>query len=192
MDFDSKSEIKKKAFEVLKDGVKNRDSLFHTLTLSTFDGESIDSRVMVLREFNQKERRLRFHTDARSKKIKDLGISLVSSVIGYDPIQKIQIRLKGFLKSSHKNKDTLEAWEKSQDISKKCYSVKDGSTSIISTPSSHDFHIKDVALEDGYENFSILYFYFNSLEFLYLQRSGHRRCKFEWSNCKLQSFWLVP
>ena len=56
----------------LKDGVKNRDSLFHTLTLSTFDGESIDSRVMVLREFNQKERRLRFHTDARSKKIKDL------------------------------------------------------------------------------------------------------------------------
>ena len=55
-----------------------------------------------------------------------------------------------------------------------------------------DFHIKDVDLEDGYENFSILYFYFNSLEFLYLQRSGHRRCKFERSKGKLQSFWLVP
>ena len=126
MDFDSKSEIKEKAFDVLKDGVKNRDSLFHTLTLSTFDGECIDSRVMVLREFNEKERRLRFHTDARSKKIKDLGISQVSSVIGYDPVQKIQIRLKGFLKWSHKNKDTLEAWEKSQDISKNVTQSKMG------------------------------------------------------------------
>tara|TARA_B100000900_G_C20514332_1_gene689386 strand:- start:654 stop:1232 length:579 start_codon:yes stop_codon:yes gene_type:complete len=192
MNFESKNEIKKKAFEVLEDGVKNRDSLFHTLTLSTFDGEYIDSRVMVLREFNHKKRRLRFHTDARSKKIKDLDISQTSSVIGYDPAQKIQIRFKGILKSSYKNKETLEAWEKSQDISKKCYSVKDGSTSIIKTPASHDFHINDVILEEGYKNFSILHFYFNSLEFLYLQRSGHRRCKFDWSSGRLRSSWLVP
>ncbi|GIR11370.1 MAG: hypothetical protein CM15mP22_7900 [Gammaproteobacteria bacterium] len=42
MDFDSKSEIKEKAFDVLKDGVKNRDSLFHTFP-KPFE-VSIDSR----------------------------------------------------------------------------------------------------------------------------------------------------
>jgi len=53
--------------------------------------------------------------------------------------------------------------------------------------------LKDVNLEDGYKNFSTIVFTFSSLEFLYLQRSGHRRCKFEWDKKgKIKSYWLVP
>ena len=192
MNLENKNDLKKKAFEILSDGVKNRDSLFHTLTLSTIDRGKIDSRVMVLREFIAKKRYLKFHTDQRSKKIQEIKSNPVAAVIGYDPSQKIQIRLQGNLSFSHQDNKTSEAWNASQHISKKCYSVKSGSSSVIKSPASHDFHIKDVNLEEGYKNFSILNFSFDSLEFLYLQRSGHRRCKFVWSKNKLESYWLVP
>ena len=62
MNLENKNDLKKKAFEILSDGVKNRDSLFHTLTLSTIDRGKIDSRVMVLREFIAKKRYLKLST----------------------------------------------------------------------------------------------------------------------------------
>ena len=114
-------------------------------------------------------------------------------MIGYDPQSKTQIRMVGTSKVNYKNKESDKAWKESQAISKKCYSVKDGSSYATDNPESYDFHIKDVNLEDGYKNFSTIVFTFSSLEFLYLQRSGHRRCKFEWNKKgKIKSYWLVP
>ena len=45
--------------------------------------------------------------------------------------------------------------------------------------------------ESGYKNFSVLIFSFNSLEYLYLKRSGHRRALHDWEN-EYSSTWLVP
>ena len=58
-----------RAFELIRDGIKNRSSLFHTLTMSTIHDQEIYSRVMVLRDFNASKRFLRFHSDYRSKKV---------------------------------------------------------------------------------------------------------------------------
>ena len=87
----------------------------------------------------------------------------------------------------------MKAWQESQAISKKCYSVKDGSSFKTNKPELYDFHMKDINVEDGYKNFCTIEIFYDSLEFLYLQRQGHRRCKFKWnSKGKLQSSWLVP
>ena len=193
MNLNKKSDLLLKAFEIIEDGIKNRDSLFHTLTMSSFDGKNISSRVMVLRDFCKKTRTLRFHSDVRSSKVKNLKNNKSTSVIGYDPKLKTQIRFQGLSKVNHKNKKTKEAWGQSQAISKKCYSVMDGSSAIIKSPMKYDFHMKDIVLEEGYENFSTIEFQFNSLEFLYLQRQGHRRCRFLCNKKgKLSSSWLVP
>ena len=193
MNLNKKSDLLAKSFEIIKDGVKNRDSMFHTLTMSFYDGKNISSRVMVLRDFCAKKRALRFHSDVRSSKVKILKQNKITSVIGYDPKLKTQIRLQGKSRINHKNKKTEEAWSNSQAISKKCYSVMDGSSKIITAPMKYDFHMKDINLEDGYKNFSTIEFEFNYLEFLYLQRQGHRRCKFYWDEQgKLSSTWLVP
>jgi len=86
-----------------------------------------------------------------------------------------------------------KAWNESQAISKKCYSVKDGSSFKMEKPELYDFHMKDIVVEEGYENFCTIEVHYSSLEFLYLQRQGHRRCKFTWNKQgKLRSFWLVP
>ena len=193
MNFNNKSEILKRANFLLKDGIKNRDSLFHTPIISSFNGEEISSRVMVLRDHIASKRVIRFHSDFRSDKVKELKGNKRISVIGYDPNLKTQIRLSGKAKINHKNKLSMKAWQESQAISKKCYSVKDGSSSQINKPELYDFHMKDISVEDGYKNFCTIEIYYDSLEFLYLQRQGHRRCKFKWnSKGKLQSSWLVP
>ena len=55
MDMNKKEELLERANFILQDGVKNRDSLFHTLVLSSLCDREIESRVMVLREFNEKK-----------------------------------------------------------------------------------------------------------------------------------------
>ena len=63
----------------------------------------------------------------------------------------------------------------------------------IENPEDVDFDIKSINVEDGYENFCTLNFNYNILEFLYLQRSGHRRCRFSWNaKDEVKSVWLVP
>ena len=56
MNLNKKSDLLLKAYELIEDGIKNRDSLFHTLTMSSFDGKNISSRVKVLRNFCNKTR----------------------------------------------------------------------------------------------------------------------------------------
>ena len=92
-------------------------------------------------------------------------------------------------RSYHNNAITKSAWDQSSARSKKCYSVKGGSSKKIENPENYD--IKDFEAEEGYQNFAVLIFTFNVLEFLYLKSTGHRRAIHKWDN-KLSSTWLIP
>ena len=174
---------------ILSDAVANATTLFHTPVVSSIKGKEVVSRVMVLREFNLANKMMRFHTDYRAAKIKQFTENNSVSVIGYDPDLKIQIKLQGKIRVHHDDEVTELAWKESNGRSKKCYSIKDGSTKEILEPSDYD--IQDFEVEDGYENFAVLIFNFNTLEFLYLKSSGHRRAIHRWED-NLKSTWLVP
>ena len=174
---------------ILNNAVENAKTLFHTLAVSSIDNNQIATRVMVLREFNLKERYIRFHTDYRAAKIDHYSQNNSASVLGYDPNLKIQIKLQGSISVHYNDYLTQAAWEGSTTRSKKCYSVKGGSTLEISDPKEYD--LKDGNIEDGYMNFAVLKFSFNNLEFLHLKSSGHRRALHSW-NESLTSTWLVP
>ena len=177
------------ADRILSNAVDNSNTLFHTLVVSCFNGLEISSRVMVLREFCLQKKIMRFHTDYRSAKIRELKDQTSANVIGYDPALKVQIKLQGEIKVHYDDSVTQDAWQNSTNRSKKCYSVKDGSSNEIENPNEYD--IKEFEPEEGYKNFSVLIFSFNSLEYLYLKRSGHRRAIHKWDD-KLNSKWLVP
>jgi pyridoxine/pyridoxamine 5'-phosphate oxidase len=174
---------------ILTNAVENAKTLFHTLAVSSIDNNQIATRVMVLREFNLKERYIRFHTDYRAAKINHYSENNSASVLGYDPNLKIQIKLQGSISVHYNDQVTQAAWEGSTTRSKKCYSVKGGSTLEISDPKEYD--LKDGNIEDGYINFAVLKFSFNNLEFLHLKSSGHRRALHSW-NESFASTWLVP
>ncbi len=97
--------------------------------------------------------------------------------------------MQGQIISHYNDEITKLAWDGSTSRSKKCYSVKGGSSKEIDEPEAFD--INDFEVEEGYKNFSVLIFNFNSLEFLYLKSSGHRRAIHRWNNIYTSS-WLVP
>jgi 3-hydroxyisobutyrate dehydrogenase len=177
------------AESILDNAVDNAKTLFHTLILSSLDEGKIASRVVVLREFNSKERYLRFHTDARAPKIKHFQKNSNASILGYDPALKIQLKLQGNVEVHLKDDVTIASWNESTTRSKKCYSVEGGSSLEIDNPAEYD--IRDVNIEDGYLNFAVIKFTYTSLEFLYLKSSGHRRALHSWDD-ELVSNWLVP
>ena len=187
--YDQISETLSTAESILDNAVDNAKTLFHTLILSSLDEGKIASRVVVLREFNSKERYLRFHTDARAPKIKHFQKNSNASILGYDPALKIQLKLQGNVEVHLKDDVTIASWNESTTRSKKCYSVEGGSSLEINNPAEYD--IKDVNIEDGYLNFAVIKFTYTSLEFLYLKSSGHRRALHSWDE-ELTSNWLVP
>ena len=177
------------AEKILINAVDDAKSLFHTPVVSSIKNNQITSRVMVLREFDLEGRKMRFHTDHRASKIHHYEEDSSATVIGYDPEIKIQIKLQGNMSIHYDDEITKLAWDNSTPRSKKCYSVKGGSSKEISSPEEYD--IKDFEVEEGYKNFAVLVFHFNSLEFLYLKSSGHRRAIHKW-NDEYDSNWLVP
>ena len=187
--YDQISETLSTAESILDNAVNNAKTLFHTLILSSLDEGKIASRVVVLREFNSKERYLRFHTDARAPKIKHFQKNSNASILGYDPALKIQLKLQGNVEVHLKDDVTIASWNESTTRSKKCYSVEGGSSLEIDNPAEYD--IRDVNIEDGYLNFAVIKFTYTSLEFLYLKSSGHRRAVHSWDE-ELTSNWLVP
>ncbi|MDC1187808.1 pyridoxamine 5'-phosphate oxidase family protein, partial [Gammaproteobacteria bacterium] len=126
--FNEISETLSTAESILDNAVDNAKTLFHTLVLSSHDEDKIVSRVVVLREFNPKERYLRFHTDARAPKIKHFQKNSNASILGYDPALKIQIKLQGYVEVHLDNDVTKASWSESTTRSKKCYSVDGGSS----------------------------------------------------------------
>lgn len=174
---------------ILSEAVPNTQTLFHTPVVSTIHENKIVSRVMVLREFNFDKKILRFHTDNRAAKIDNLTKNPSSTVIGYDADLKIQIKMQGHAKVHIDDEVAKIAWNESTPRSKKCYSVKGGSSKKIENPGDYD--ITNFEVEDGYQNFAVIIFNFLSLEFLYLKSSGHRRALHDWYD-DYSSTWLVP
>ena len=174
---------------ILSEAVSNTQTLFHTPVVSTMYENKIVSRVMVLREFNFDKKILRFHTDNRAAKIDNLTKNPSSTVIGYDADLKIQIKMQGEAKVHIDDEVAKIAWNESTPRSKKCYSVKGGSSKKIENP--EDYDITNFEVEDGYQNFAVIIFNFLSLEFLYLKSSGHRRALHDWYD-DYSSTWLVP
>ena len=180
------------SFKVLENAIENRRNLFHTPVLSTFSDSKINSRVIVLRGFDPEKRALRIHTDSRSRKIKDISENSEATLLGYDPGLKIQLKLHGSIDTNYQDKIADLAWRDSQKMSKVCYSISESPGKKIDDPRNYDVDSENININEGYKNFAVINFHFNSLEFLYLMSSGHRRSIHVWEAEELISNWIVP
>ena len=114
-------DIKKK----LITGVKDRKHSFHTPVFCNVDDQkTIESRVVVLREFDSHNMILNFNTDFRSPKILDLKKNNNSSFLFYDHSKKIQLRIKTLSNINNQNEIAKQSWDLTQLSSRKCYLTK--------------------------------------------------------------------
>ena len=190
--------IYSKIWDLLISGLKNRNAPFHIPVFICGNKNKPDGRIVVLRGVDKKEKKIWFHSDIRSNKIKILKSNSEAALLFYDKSEKIQLRICGNAKINYKNDISKKSWDKTAHLSRQCYlgDVPPGSDSL--NPSSgltSDVDNLKYTIEEseiGYENFCVIETYIKSIEWLYLAAKGHRRAYFSLKNNSLEKKWLIP
>jgi len=183
----------------LSKGVKDRKHIFHTPVFCNVDDKNaIESRVVVLRQFDSQNMIINFHTDFRSPKVSSLIKNNNSLFVFYDHKLKIQLRIKTISSIYNQNIIAKEMWEKTKLYSRKCYLTEKAPSSITNLPEDgidESLKGKEPTLgesEKGYKNFTVVQNEIQQIDWLYLAASGHRRLKIILKD-KIPSFeWIIP
>jgi pyridoxamine 5'-phosphate oxidase len=187
-----------KIWDLLEKGLTNRNAPFHIPTFICGKNENFDGRLVVLRGVSQKNKKIWFHSDIRSNKIKILKINPLSSLFFYDKSEKIQLRISCNSKINYQNEITKESWRKTVHMSRQCYLGKSSPGTVSTDPTSglskniDDFKYSIEESEIGYKNFCLVENFISSIEWLYLAAKGHRRAYFNLNNNSLEKKWLIP
>tara|TARA_B110000014_G_C19815057_1_gene423045 strand:+ start:64 stop:678 length:615 start_codon:yes stop_codon:yes gene_type:complete len=187
-----------KVWELLKSGLKNRDLPFHIPVFICGDKNISDGRIVVLRGLDEKEKKIWFHSDIRSNKVKILKNNSQATLLFYDKKEKVQLRISGSANINYKNDITKKSWKKTAHMSRQCYlgSKAPGSKSLKATSglTSNVDNLKYTIneSESGYKNFCVIETFIKSIEWLYLASKGHRRAYFHLKNNSLEKKWLIP
>jgi len=179
--------------------VTDRHHTFHTPVFSNKNqNNSLDSRVVVLRKFNENNLKLNFHTDFRSPKIINLKQNNNSSFVFYDFKLKIQLRIKTHSIINNKNNISKNAWELTLLSSRKCYLTEKAPGSITTLPEDGiPKHLKGKdpskdESEKGYDNFAVIENQIQNIDWLYLTSSGHKRLNIDFENFEPVFKWIIP
>jgi pyridoxamine 5'-phosphate oxidase len=172
-------------------GVVDRKHGFHHPVVATISHEGKPrSRVVILREADQNSGVLRFHTDIRSEKCRDLESQKSISVTCYDETTKQQLRIDGEATLHSVDGIADLAWESSQRMSRMAYGVQPATGSMITARDDFQLPLTDVEIDQGRAYFGAVVIHVHTLEWLYLRAGGHRRVVF---NLQTNTqHWLVP
>lgn len=181
------------ALNKLRKAVKKRNDDLHLLNVVTIsDNNKPNSRNVVLRNFSLEDLTIRFHTDKRSSKIKDIEKNEAICLIGYDKKAKLQIRIDA---DAHIIKDEevlLDIWKKMYPMSRECYRVAKSPGDKIESLAEIKFNDENDSNLVGFDNFAAVQCNIKSMEILYLSHTGHIRAKYNNDNGILKGEWLVP
>jgi 3-hydroxyisobutyrate dehydrogenase len=192
----SLADLEQDCWSRLVTGALKSRNPFHTPSVATLSKGEVSMRTVVLRKAYPLERELRFHTDVRSIKWDDLMINPAISALFYDADARVQLRIKGTAELHHENDITAKAWETTTLSSRKCYltlhspsSFTDASTSGLSEEIEQEKFTFSES-EVGYANFGIVSIRVQSIDWLWLNHSGHRRAFFDYTDGSFQ--WMIP
>ena len=186
-----------KIWNLLNLGLQNRDAPFHIPVFICGNNRS-DGRIVVLRGIDEKEKKIWFHSDIRSNKVKIIKSNPDATLLFYDKSEKIQLRICGYTKINYKNEITKKSWKKTALMSRQCYLGDEAPGSEASAATSGltaDVDNLKYTIEEseaGYKNFCVIETFIKSIEWLYLAAKGHRRAYFSLKNNSLEKKWLIP
>ena len=187
-----------KIWDLLYSGLQNRNAPFHIPVFICGNKNLSDGRVVVLRGVDKKEKKIWFHSDIRSNKIKILKSNSKATLLFYDKSEKIQLRICGYTKINYQNDISKKSWKKTAHMSRQCYlgSKAPGSNSFEATSGlTENIDNMKYTIEEseiGYKNFCVIENYIKSIEWLYLAAKGHRRAYFSLENSSVKKKWLIP
>ena len=185
------------AWSLLQGGTTDRRSAFHAPTVASIgvDGAP-QQRTMVLRKVDPVKRTLRFNTDARSQKSRELAQLQRVSVLAYSASDKIQLRLSGVATLDRHSALAENVWRSMRDQSRVAYAQPEAPGATISEPDGYvpplELRVDDAAAAVAREHFCLLTVEVETLDWVYLNLCGNRRAQFRWPNGTLERHWLAP
>ena len=181
------------ALNKLQRAVKKRNDDLHLLNVVTVDEQNRpNTRNVVLRDFSIENLTIRFHTDKRSSKIRDIKLNQDICLIGYDKKAKLQVRIDAEAYLIEDEEVLLEIWQKMYPMSRECYRVVQSPGNKIESLTEVNFDEDNESNLVGFDNFVAIQCNIKSLEILYLSHTGHIRAKYNNDNGTLKGEWLVP
>jgi len=181
------------ALNKLQRAVKKRNDDLHLLNVVTVDEQNRpNTRNVVLRDFSIENLTIRFHTDKRSSKIRDIKLNQDICLIGYDKKAKLQVRIDAEAYLIEDEEILLEIWQKMYPMSRECYRVVQSPGNKIESLTEVNFDEDNESNLVGFDNFVAIQCNIKSLEILYLSHTGHIRAKYNNDNGTLKGEWLVP
>jgi pyridoxamine 5'-phosphate oxidase len=186
---DDLAEVLAETFRLVSRGVADRRSRFRTPTVATIGPNNAPGiRTMVLRAFDVTARCLTLHTERRAGKIYEIARTPRVAVHVWDGRTAVQIRLSA-LARVHAGDDTAHAaWAAVPVTARAIYAIDPAPGAEVPAP-------PPAPTDQGhaFANFAVLALTFDSLEWLWLDKSGHRRARFTWdADGAHHAAWLVP
>ena len=178
-----------KIWDLLAQGVVNKKSKFHTPTLSTVNGNMINSRTIILRKVDNKTKMLFFYSDSRSRKVLNIIQNNNVTVHLYEPRFKLQVQLYGHAKIENNSEKTKNIWSSLNTFSKKNYLSALSPGEKIDSLDNLKYNTDN---EEAFYNLSLIYFKVSKLECLQLSDIKNIRVEFVYTESSNKKYYMVP
>lgn len=175
--------------ESLHKAIREKDSPFRTPVMASVDAEGKpQARVLVLRHFEPKSMTLQFFTDARSPKVSELKQTPHVHLVFYNDNQKIHFRVEGHVTLHTRDSMTEAMWSEIPEFGRGDYLTQQPPGAKIQDP-TEGWQTDD---EFGSENFMVIEVKIESIDWLKLSASGHRRARLIWRDGVCDGRWVTP
>lgn len=172
---------------------------FRTAVVGNADADKVHMRTVVVRKVNTIRKHVSFYTDTRSVKWKQLQHQPGCSLLFYDPNEQIQIRLSGNASLHQLDELADKAWSETGITNRRNY-LSDSAPSTSSPVATDGLdaikEIESLSLaetEKGCKNFGVVVIAVDWMEWLWLNREGHRRAIFNYTtDGSFTASWLIP
>ena len=181
------------AWRLLADGAARGKSGFHLPALATLDAVGRPRvRTVVLRAADRVSGTIRFHCDRRSDKAAEIAGNGACALTTYDAETAVQIRIEGSATLHTDDAVADAAWTSAMAMSRICYGTDPGPGTAIAQGGAYALPDAEAALALGRPHFAAVRVRAERLDFLYLDRRGHRRAVWWREGDAWTGTWLVP
>jgi 3-hydroxyisobutyrate dehydrogenase len=184
--FDSDlSKINSYCWQLLLEGVTSYKKPFHYGVFITSTETFPEARTVIVRSVDSKEKIIRFNTDIRSPKFRQIQQNPNVSWLFYDADLRIQLRCHALATIHTADAVAEEGWDQARLNCKLTYTAPHPPGTSLDEPYLLDLNRTDITeaeLKEARKNFSIIQTKVISMDWAFLHYKGNRRAFFDYQN----------
>ncbi|MFK7926367.1 MAG: pyridoxamine 5'-phosphate oxidase family protein [Bacteroidia bacterium] len=193
---ESLADLHQVCWDQLQTACVDKNHPMREISLATIgEKQSIEQRMVVLRQAERQDRSLITYTDIRANKVAELRQNPQIHYLAWHPKLRLQIRLQGSASLHYDDEIQRSAWQELSYFARTLYSAK-----IAPGKNIFDFqmgvdaylHSSEAETEPWRQNFVLVKAQIHRLECLVLGREKQLRARFEYNQEPYQANWLVP